>query len=143
MPSNEDGDHLNQLFPWMIPCHQNYSCIKNFIIIVSDDLILAQRIYRWITILFLYEECVVWMILFLYKEFNHYCFGRFNSCTKNLPLNTFTLAWRIYRWMILLLHEEFIVKWFFSYMNNFIGIVDTAFCTSYKLGYRSPMILKL
>ena len=81
MPSIEDDDHLDQLFLWTIPCHQN---------------------------------------LFLYKGFYPYCFGQFNSCIKNLPLNTFTLAWRIYRWTILLLHEEFIVKWFYSYMKNFI-----------------------
>ena len=85
MPSIEDDDHLDQLFLWMIPCHQN---------------------------------------LFLYKGFYPYCFGQFNSCTENLPLNTFTLAWRIYRWMILLLHEEFIVKRFDSYMKNFIILDD-------------------
>ena len=62
------------------------------------------------------------MILLLDEEFYHYYFGRFNSCTKNLPLNDFTLAWRIYRWTILLLHEEFIVERFYSYMKNFIII---------------------
>ena len=37
-----------------------------------------------------------------------------------ITLDDLTLAQRIYRWMILLLHEEFIVERFYSCMKNFI-----------------------
>ena len=47
--------------------------------------------------LILAHRIYLWiMILFFYEEF--------------------------YRWTILLLHEDFIVKWFYSYMKNFIVI---------------------
>ena len=116
MPSTEDDDHLDWLFPWTIPFHQNYSCIKNFILIVLDDLILAQRINRW-TLLLLHEEFIVEQYYSCMKSLLLW----FDSYMKNfiiIILDNLILAQRIYRWTILLLHEEYIVEHFYSCMKN-------------------------
>ena len=81
--------------------------LNDFIIVILDKLIFAQRIYHW-------------MILLLHEEF---IIERFYSYMKNfiiVTLDDLILTQRIYRWMILLLHEEFIIERFYPCMKSFI-----------------------
>ena len=153
----KDDDHLDRLFLWTILCHQNYflgnhldrlllkmaitwinyffgrslsigiislatiwiafsghfsfdwdfafvwisnflvltyPCIKGFIAL--NDFILARRFYHYCLDNFILVWRIYrWMILFLYEEFYHCCFGWFNSCMKNVSLNDIILVWQI------------------------------------------------
>jgi len=93
---------INYFFGWSLAI-KIYSCIKDFILIALDNLILAQRIYHW-TLLLLHEEFIVEWFCSCMKSLSLndliliwriYHFGWFNSCTKNLPLDDFTLSWLI------------------------------------------------